>query len=119
AADIWKTQDRALRVTMLCGPHTTVYKGVCPATPADVYNPVILVRRRTHRTAFIALHVPGERELDLECLRNEAGTIICQVSGNAAEPDILVKQETATRVEVNGRTYDGLLDFRKGRRTGE
>lgn len=111
AADVWKIQDRALRVTLLGEPGTAVYKGVCPATPADIYNPVILVRRRTRSTTFIALHNPGEQELELECLANQAGTLLCRVSGASLGTHCLFKQDEERAVTLADRVWHGKLDF--------
>jgi hypothetical protein len=113
AADVWKIQGRAMRLTMLGAAGTTVFKGVCPATPAEIYNPVILVRRRTRKTVFVALHVPGDRALHLECLKSEGGTVVCRVSGDGAGPDLLVKRDEEAPVEIGGVNVNGRLDFHR------
>ncbi|OGV65556.1 MAG: hypothetical protein A2498_08540 [Lentisphaerae bacterium RIFOXYC12_FULL_60_16] len=110
AADVWKVQDRAMRLMMLGETGTRVFKGVCPATPAEIYNPVILVRRRARRTTFIALHVPGDQPHELECLRNEAGTIVCRVNGDGIGMHILVKQDQGKLLDVAGFQTTCLLD---------
>ncbi|MHB0937379.1 MAG: heparinase II/III domain-containing protein [Armatimonadota bacterium] len=116
AADIWKIGGRAMRLTMLGAAGTTVFKGVCPAAARDVYDPVVLVRRRAKRTAFIALHVPGNRQLDLECLVNAGGAIACRVTAPGAAADILVKQDGDETIEVGGRAFSGRLAFCGGER---
>jgi hypothetical protein len=113
AADVWKITGKAMRLTMLGEPGTTVFKGVCPAAARDVYDPVILARRRTRQTTFIALHVPGDRALSLECLTNEAGTIACRVSGEGTGPDIMVKQEVSRQIQVADHIVSDRLAFFK------
>jgi len=100
AADIWKTTGQAMSVSMLGESGTTIFKGVCPAPPRDVYDPVILVRRRATSTVFIALHVPGEREFGLECVENKDGNIICQVSGDGGTNIFEKRQDAAGGVEL-------------------
>ena len=112
AADIWKITGKAMRLSMLGEAGTTVFKGVCPTAGKNVYEPVIVVRRRAKRTVFAALHVPGERKLDLECPINENGAIVCRVSGEDTGPDILVKQNEAKSIEFDGTVFEGQLDFR-------
>lgn len=111
AADVWKIQGRAMRLTMLGEDGTRVFKGVCPATPADIYNPVILVRRRARRTTFMALHNPGDRELELECLAHNEGTLLHRVSGAGSGPDLLFKQDEDRAVDVDGHIWRGKLAF--------
>lgn len=111
AADVWKVQDRAMRVTMLGEQGTQVFKGVCPATPAEIYNPVILVRRRARRTAFIALHVPGDASLDLDCVKHEGGTLVCRVRGDRLGSHILVKQDDERTLDAAGFSTSKALDF--------
>ena len=111
AADVWKILGKAMRLTMLGEPGTTVFKGVCPATPAEVYNPVVLVRRRARQTAFIALHVPGELSLGLECLKNEAGAIACRVSRPDGTSDLLAKQDAEGPVRLNEWVFSARLAF--------
>ncbi len=111
AADFWKIQGKAMQLTMWGEAGTTVFKGVCPANPAEIYNPVILVRRRARRTVFIALHVPGDTQLTLECLANEGGAILCRVSGGDAGSDLLFKQQEERAVDLAGHTWRGLLAF--------
>lgn len=111
AADTWKVTGKAVGLSMLGEEGTTVFKGVCPAAARDVYAPIILVRRRACRTTFIALHVPGERTLTLECPVNEKGTIVCRVSGDGVAQDILVKQDEGKTIEWDGKTFSSTLDF--------
>jgi hypothetical protein len=95
---------------MLGQAGTNVFKGVCPAAARDVYDPVLLVRRRTQRTIFIALHVPGEATLKLDRLVNENGTIACQVTGEGCGPDIHVKQDQDRTTLIQGQAFKGRLD---------
>ncbi len=111
AADVWKITGQAMRLTMLGEPGTTVYKGVCPAAARDVYDPVILVRRRTRQTVFIALHVPGEQSLDVAGLTVAAGCIACRVSGPGTGSDLLVKRDTADPAVIAGRAVSGKLAY--------
>lgn len=112
AADVWKLKGQAMRVSMLGEQGTTVFKGVCPAAARDVYDPVVLVRRRGKHTTFIALHSPGERVLKLECLHNQGGAIACRVSEQGSDAaDLLVKQNEAARLAVDGRVFDATLAF--------
>ncbi|MHB9109640.1 MAG: heparinase II/III domain-containing protein [Armatimonadota bacterium] len=97
---------KAMRLSMPGEAGTTVFKGVCPSAVPHAYEPVIIVRRRARSTAFIALHVPGDQALDLECLLHDAGTIACRVGS-----DLLVKQDTEQAVEVAGIAFNGLLGF--------
>ena len=110
-ADYWKILGQSMRLVMAGEPGTTVFKGVCPATPAEVYNPVILVRRRGRRSTFVALHVPGDRQLALKCMENEGGAILCRVSGEGMGPDLLFKQQEERAVDLAGHTWRGLLAF--------
>lgn len=116
AADFWKITGQAMRLSMLGEAGTTVFKGVCPAAARDVYDPVVLARRRGRQTTFIALHVPGDRMLNLECPVNKDGTIVCRVSGNGMEPDVLVKQDAGKQVELDGFVAKGQLEFFTSRR---
>jgi hypothetical protein len=100
-----------MRLTMLGEAGTRVFKGVCPATPADIYNPVILVRRRARRTTFVALHDPTATGLDLQCLVNNEGTLLCQVSGEGLGPDLLFKQDEERAVNVGGHIWRGKLAY--------
>ncbi len=111
AADFWKIKGKAMGLAMLGEAGTTVFKGVCPVAAQDVYDPVILVRRRTRRTVFIALHVPGDRKMDLECLKNEGGTLVCRVSENGVGTDLLVKRDSDESAELCGMRVDGKLAF--------
>jgi len=111
AADYWKIGDKAMQLTMLGEADTTVYKGVCPTAVNGVYDPVIIARRRGHKTTFIALHVPGERKLNLELLQHENGTIVCRVSEDGVTSDILVKQDTTETIKIEGKTISEQLEF--------
>jgi hypothetical protein len=110
AADVWRIQGKAMRLWMLGQSGTNVFKGVCPAAARDVYHPVLLVRRHTRRTVFVALHVPGEAALKLDCLVNENGTIACQVTGGDCPPDIHVKQDQDRATLIQGKAFKGRLD---------
>jgi len=112
-ADYWKVGEQAMQLTMLGADGTTVYKGVCPAAAKDIYDPVIVVRRRARQTTFIALHVPGERRLKLECLRQDSGTIVCRVGEEGGATDVLVKQNTREAIEVEGQKISEMLAFFK------
>lgn len=100
---------RAMRLSMPGEAGTTVFKGVCPSAIPHAYEPVVIVRRRTWNTTFIAIYVPGDGEFELECLVNDAGTIACRVGG-----DLLVKQDTEQTITVAGVEFSGLLGFARG-----
>jgi hypothetical protein len=101
AADIWKTTGQNMRLAMTGEAGTTLFKGVCPTAPRDVYQPVILVRRRARKTVFIALHTAGGRDFQLECVENNENAIVCRVSSDGSGPDVLAKtQDASGRVDL-------------------
>lgn len=102
---------KAMRLAMLGELGTTVLKGVCPAAAPHTYEPVVIVRRRARSTVFMAIHVPGDEELDFECLLNDAGTIACRVKAPEAASGVLIKQDTENTIEVDGITFGGWLGF--------
>lgn len=113
AADVWKITGKAMRVSMLGAAGTTVFKGVCPATPADIWNPVILVRRRAVRTVFAALHVPGDRAITFSRLADAGGALAFRVREEGGPTDVLLKQDADQPVQVEGRSFSGKLAFQR------
>ena len=72
-----------------------------------------------HTRPDTPLHAPGDRDLALECLRKEGGTIACRVSGDGVGSDILVKQEGDGPIELVGQEFAGRLAAAVGPRSDD
>ncbi|MHA1564038.1 MAG: heparinase II/III domain-containing protein, partial [Alphaproteobacteria bacterium] len=111
---------KALRLYMLGEPGTIVYSALCPAAERDKYSPVVIVRRKTTKTVFMALYAPECIALELECLHAADGAIVCQVSREQKFVDVLARQETSKPLTVPAAIEtDGVLGYVRRSPSGE